>query len=520
MQTVELIMKAKLGAKPRALVSVATTGAAAAVFGGNTRTIHSAFGITTRSGDRDANGALEPLHYQKLAVFQELYENTDVIVIDEVSMLTTTLIGDLHMRCQQITGNKDLPFGGFSIVLVGDYQQLPPACGTPSYTGVLKSLNLASENVSAHEKKSRKLFMLFKITFLTEFKRCTDPLLMGFLSGMRDLHNTYPLENMKLITELKKLVATPEDLENKFSDAVTCVLSNTERFAVNRQIVELKAKELRDVLVTWDNEITTPADIPGELEQALRDKYSASLVGCFLKGAPVVLTTNLAPVIQVANGSNGVLESIIYLDASVRDATNKAIHAASPGTIVKLERPNYVVVKMNQKISSSGENNEHLNLAKKLFPGRKDHAYLVPLPYEKDRFKKNYIQLGTKAKPSMLRYKRFNYDLGFSVTAYKLQGATIKYLLVDLNQRPLGLKAILSRVEHMTRIRIMPFRPHVSNPKINKDNFLDYLKNLKQCPDLAAWKECIDPVTLLFDPVLYKGPTSKSKKSKVQQQQQ
>jgi hypothetical protein len=511
------------GAKPRTVVCTATTGAAAAVFGGNTRTIHSAFGITNKE-KRGPDGALPKLDDQRLSLFQELYRDTKLVVIDEVSMLTTTLLGDVHTRLQQITGDYARDFGGMSIVNVGDFQQLPPATGTPIYSGVLKSLSpLASENISAHERKSRELWKAFEITYLTHFKRCTDPELAGFLSEMRDLNNVYPLQDGKLIARLMELQATPDDLEEAWSEAKMCVLSNSERHELNAQIVQLSAKELGDVLLTWENEITTPSNMPRELEDCLRTKFDGQLTGFFLQDAPVVLTSNLAPVIQVANGSTGVLDSIVYLDEKDRKKANDEIAAAVPGSIVKLsKRPDYVVVKMDQPLSTSAEQNKLLNLSKKLFPDRPDCSYLVPLAYEKDRFKKNAINLATKASPSFLRWRRFNYDLGFVVTAYKLQGATIEYLLVDLNQRPLGLKAmdlralyvILSRVAHMSRIRIMPFRPHVSNPTITKDNFLDYLKNVSQCPELAAWKECIDPDTLKFDPAKYVGVASKTKKKK------
>ena len=115
--------------------------------------------------------------------------------------------------------------------------------------------------------------------------------------------------------------------------------------------------------------------------------------------------------------------------------------------------------------------------------------------------------------------KKFNFDLAYAVTAYKLQGATIKYLLIDLNQRPPGLKAmdlrslyvILSRVAYLCRIRIMPFRPHTNKGNINNQNYLDYLKQLSQCPELAAWHRCIDPVTFLFDPSKYVKPVKGKK---------
>ena len=76
------------------------------------------------------------------------------------------MLGDIDTRLREIK-NCQLPFGGLIVVMSGDYQQLPPAVGCPTYTGLLKSLNLASESVSLHETLSMKLFALYKIKYLT-----------------------------------------------------------------------------------------------------------------------------------------------------------------------------------------------------------------------------------------------------------------------------------------------------------------------------------------------------------------
>ena len=148
--------------------------------------------------------------------------------------------------------------------------------------------------------------------------------------------------------------------------------------------------------------------------------------------------------------------------------------------------------------------------------------FLVALPYTHDRYGKNKVKFGTEASTSTIKYDKFNYDLGYAVTAYKLQGATLDNVLIDLNQRPQGLKAmdlralyvILSRVATMEKIKIMPFRNHPQKRDINKNNFLNYLENLSQCAELSAWKDCIDPITHLFDPFLYNRPVKKSKRVK------
>ena len=51
--------------------------------------------------------------------------NADILIIDEISMVSKELFSYVHRRFQQIKGNKK-PFGGMSVLAVGDFYQLPP----------------------------------------------------------------------------------------------------------------------------------------------------------------------------------------------------------------------------------------------------------------------------------------------------------------------------------------------------------------------------------------------------------
>lgn len=55
------------------------------------------------------------------------YIDTDILVIDEISMLNQYLFEALDYLCKKIR-KCDLPFGGIQIVASGDFYQLPPVC--------------------------------------------------------------------------------------------------------------------------------------------------------------------------------------------------------------------------------------------------------------------------------------------------------------------------------------------------------------------------------------------------------
>ncbi len=95
----------------------ATTGLAATHLGGNT--IHAWSGI----GIYDY---LSRKFFEKFPKTRaEIIKNTDILVIDEISMLHDFRLDMVEEICRTIRQN-DKPFGGIQVILCGDFFQLPP----------------------------------------------------------------------------------------------------------------------------------------------------------------------------------------------------------------------------------------------------------------------------------------------------------------------------------------------------------------------------------------------------------
>ena len=111
----QFIKLVKAGGK---YVSVtATTGLAATHLGGST--IHSWSGI-------GINDELQPGFADTLSKGRrEIIEKTDVLIIDEISMLHDFRLDMVDEVCR-IVRKKDEPFGGIQIIMSGDFFQLPP----------------------------------------------------------------------------------------------------------------------------------------------------------------------------------------------------------------------------------------------------------------------------------------------------------------------------------------------------------------------------------------------------------
>lgn len=96
----------------------ATTGLAATHLGGTT--IHSWAGIGV--SDFLPNGFVEHLAKGR----REIIEKTDVLVIDEISMLHDYRLDMVDEVCRLVRKEPDTPFGGIQVIMSGDFFQLPP----------------------------------------------------------------------------------------------------------------------------------------------------------------------------------------------------------------------------------------------------------------------------------------------------------------------------------------------------------------------------------------------------------
>ncbi len=142
----------------------ATTGLAATHLGG--ATIHSWSGIGVQDslppsfGDHIAKGR------------REIIEKTDVLLIDEISMLHDFRLDMIDEVCRSVR-DVDEPFGGIQIVMSGDFFQLPPINrGDSRAGGFVVNSNVWQE-------------MSPVICYLDEQHRQDDEMLLDILNAMR-----------------------------------------------------------------------------------------------------------------------------------------------------------------------------------------------------------------------------------------------------------------------------------------------------------------------------------------------
>jgi len=100
----------------------AMTGCAAILLNCGAKTLHSwgGFGL----GNGDINAVVKRVTGNKYK--KKPWKETDVLIIDEVSMLSKKLLTCIDYIARISRNKREIPFGGLQIILSGDFYQLPP----------------------------------------------------------------------------------------------------------------------------------------------------------------------------------------------------------------------------------------------------------------------------------------------------------------------------------------------------------------------------------------------------------
>lgn len=161
----------------RACAVLAPTGVAAINVGG--ATIHSFFMLKPGLMNEDT---LDDIGSgKKRAVIRA----TKTIVIDEVSMVRSDVFSAVDIRLRSLArgGNRDKPFGGKQIILVGDFFQLPPVVKTETESEYLKK-ELGGDYAFQTDLWNRANF---RCVFLkTVHRQKTDTRFLSVLNNIRN----------------------------------------------------------------------------------------------------------------------------------------------------------------------------------------------------------------------------------------------------------------------------------------------------------------------------------------------
>lgn len=258
----------------------ASTGIAATHLNGVT--IHSWCGIGIK--DKLSKSDLDKI--KRNSRVRERVINADILVIDEISMLSATTLWLVDMVCKTVRGDV-ASFGGLQIVVVGDFFQLPPIVKQSHSPQAL----FANENISPFAFTSAVWREAnFVICYLTEQYRTDDRQFAALLSAIRN--QTFS------DAHLKQLASRRTSLSVKQTDVIKLFAHNADVDLINRQkLAALKQPGRSYTMATFG---------PARLTDALIKNCLSPQILELKVGANVMCTKNNAKV-GFVNGTLGVV---------------------------------------------------------------------------------------------------------------------------------------------------------------------------------------------------------------------
>lgn len=278
----------------RTVALTALTGCAALLLHPKAKTLHSWAGVGLA---RDCVPILvKNIKKSRRAALRWL--QADILVIDEISMMTPEFLEKLDEVGKKIRRNEFLPFGGLQLVFVGDFYQLPPIAkaddGSPCET------KFAFESV-LWKKVNPKIYEL------TTIVRQKDPVFQEVLNEARKgevSKKSLRILSKRMDLDYSKEVIKPTMLFTRRAEVDDINYSYLKKLTTQRK--SYKAKTI--FLPTAQNQGLTEHDpiIQKAISKMDYDApYAADLVVAV--GAQVMLLTNLDPEAALVNGSRGVV---------------------------------------------------------------------------------------------------------------------------------------------------------------------------------------------------------------------
>ena len=405
-------------------LTCAPTGTAA--FNINGMTIHSAFliPITMRTYQNLGTDTLNTLRNQ--------LQHLKVIIIDEISMVSSTLLYYIHRRLQEIKGcqNNQSTFGDVTVIAVGDFYQLKPVKNSFVF-------ELPNDGYAAlHDP----LWYQFKFTELTQIMRQKDDKRFAELLN-RVRTNSCTEEDIKL---LKSRIISADSSDYPFESLhVYTTWKNVNKY--NAKMMN----KLQGTVYTLKS-IDTKIDTNSGVEVRFSNRASD--------------TGGLLDELQLAAGCRVMLKyNIDVSDGLVNGATGKVLHIALLANSVTT-----ILVEFdNQEIGRRAKQESHF---------KQDYPTAVPISRVESRF-----NIGNRSSISACR-RQFPLVLAWATTIHKVQGLTTDNIVVSFQGAFSAGQAYvaLSRVKNLNGLHILDFDPKKIRVNEEVNDEMDRLR--EQCP--------------------------------------
>lgn len=289
------------------VVVLAPTGIAALNVKG--QTIHSFFGLPPKLVDPRELGKRRN---------HSLYKRTEVIIIDEISMVRADLLDNIDIF---LRNNREVnkPFGGIQMVFFGDLFQLPPVVASDFERKLFVT------------KYNSPYFFSAKVIEDGSFTFQMIELYQVFRQGERKFINL--LDNIRLRTidmdDMMEINERHTELPSDRSYYITLTSIN----AIANQINQLELNQIDTPIYNY------AAKIMGDFRSSV---YPTAAILSLKEGAQVMFVKN-DPQKRYVNGSIGIIEKLTHESIYVRFRDN-----IGKQTVIELERLEWEILKYAQ----------------------------------------------------------------------------------------------------------------------------------------------------------------------------
>ena len=335
-----------------------------------------------------------------LARLQHRLTGKQYLIIDEMSMLGQRMMAWVDKRLRQATGHLDKPLGGISVILIGDFGQLPPVGDKPLY------FQNPQHPIAQHGHSIYKLFDTVVILQQMLRQSSSDTSTESFRQLLLRLRNGLTTED----DWNQLLLQSPQHVEIAgFKDAVHLFYDNASVAEMNHaKLHSLNAPVARiNAIHSCSAAAGVKPDDAGGLEPVI---FLAT-------GAKVMLTRNLWPEVGLCNGTTGTVVSLLF-------------RSQQPP-------PSLPIAAIVQFDAYTGP----------IFNSTPLYVPIPPVTFEWQSKNKQYSRQQLPLK------------LSYALTIHKSQGQTLSKAVIDIgkSERVAGLTFVaLSRLRHLTDAIIQP----------------------------------------------------------------
>jgi hypothetical protein len=283
-------------------------------------------------------------------IFKSLAENQlKMVMVDEFSMLSAQFFVPLDTRLCSMY-NSDQTFGGISILLIGDFIQLPVRTERDLW-------NVMYGTISGNNGTAHNLFQQFcakELTVNIQSSECK--IHMQRVAGFRALPQVYSsgqkwtAEDSKLYKPITKDIVdgvthelTLQDIEqdpNWITKSKCIVTSKVDRAIISADAA--KAFSKRNNVPVLQRKYKLSLDSPLSAKAILYDKDERpELFAYFVQGGSGQVLDNVHGNVYfgVANGTACTMHSLAWDDPEDEENAHKAIQTSTKGQVIDLPKP-------------------------------------------------------------------------------------------------------------------------------------------------------------------------------------